>query len=92
LPARAGGSTLGIMSLEPRECEAFATPCESLDASHAASPHVQVPRGMMALVTYAPTAAGLDERTEVWRAGQIVPETMGGGTWSFARGTLLRTA
>jgi hypothetical protein len=80
------------MAFAPTECEALEQPVDSLRATQDAVPHVLVPRGMLALVTYAPTTSGLEERTEVWRAGQIVPETLGNGTWSFARGTLLRMA
>jgi hypothetical protein len=57
-----------------------------------AAPHREVPAGYLALVTYAPRAAGLDERTCVWRGGEVVPETLAGGMWTFARGTMLQAA
>jgi hypothetical protein len=62
----------------------------SLGADADAEPHVCVPAGSLAMITYAPRAPGLEERVEILRAGQIVPETLAGGYWEFVRGTIVR--
>jgi hypothetical protein len=76
--------------LAAAESWAFEAVSERLAGFDPAEPHVCVPPGMLAMVTYTPRAAGLEERVEILRAGQIVPETFAGGYWQFARGTIVR--
>jgi hypothetical protein len=77
-------------ALAPVESWAFEPVSEEVSGLDDAEPHVCVPPGMLAMVTYTPSAAGLEERVEILRAGQIVPETLAGGYWKFARGTIVR--
>jgi hypothetical protein len=76
--------------LATRESWAFDAVTESLGELLDAPPHTQVPAGMLALVTYASAEAGPEERVEVVRAGQVVKETLPGGPWRFARGTMVK--
>ena len=78
------------MTPTPAESWAFDAVSESVVLDAAAAPHACVPAGMLALVTYAPSAPGLDERVEILRAGEIVPEMLAGGDWKFVRGTMVR--
>jgi hypothetical protein len=72
------------------ESWAFEPVSDAIEGQGDAEPHVCVPAGMLAVVTYTPRAAGLEERVEILRAGQIVPETLAGGYWKFARGSIVR--
>ena len=72
------------------ESWAFEGVSEQVSGLDDAEPHVCVPAGSLAMVTYAPRARGLEERVEILRAGQIVPETLAGGYWEFVRGTIVR--
>lgn len=56
-----------------------------------AEPRAEVPSGFLALVTYSPVAAGLDERTCVFRAAEVVPASLADGLWTYARGTILQS-
>ena len=73
-----------------KESWAFEPVSESLVGFESAAPDVCVPAGMLALVTYSTRGAGNDERVEVVRAGQVVPQTLAGGQWEFRRGTMVR--
>jgi hypothetical protein len=74
--------------LKTVESWAFDSVSEKLSDVESAEPHVCVPDGKLALVTYRPDA-GSEERVEVVRAGQVVRATLGDG-WQFARGTIVR--